>query len=177
MHFFIEIIPIMLFFIAYKYYDIYLATYTIIFFSFFQILLSRYIKGKFQNLQILTFFLFLCFGTMTIVLRNEIFIKIKPSILYSILITIFYISHIIGYQKPIIQSTLEKQFNLPSKMWFFLSYVWIIFFVSVSSLNLYIAYSYNTDTWLYFKVFKLMLISFFFMISQFFFIIKYIKKT
>ena len=77
MHFFIEIIPIMLFFIAYKYYDIYIATYTIIFFSFFQILLSRYIKGKFQNLQILTFFLFLCFGTMTIVLRNEIFIKIN----------------------------------------------------------------------------------------------------
>ena len=176
MYFIVELMPVILFFIFYKIYDIYIATYTIIIFSFFQILLFRYLKGRFQTMQMLTFFLFLCFGGMTIFLKNEIFIKIKPSILYIIMSMIFYISHFIGADKPMIKKIIGGKIRLPMQVWYNLSYSWIAFFIILSLLNLYIACNYETYIWMYFKLFGMMVISICFIILQFIAINKYIGK-
>ena len=104
------------------------------------------------------------------------FVKIKPSVMYLIFSLMLYISHFIGSERPIIRKLLGKSFNLPNKIWFHLSYSWIAFFIFLSLLNLYIAYNYETDTWVNFKIFGLFSISIIFIISQFFFITKYIRK-
>lgn len=149
----IEICPIIIFFIIYKFYDVYYATITIIVFSFVQMILSRYLKGKVSMFSVIAFLLVLIFGGLTVLFKNDIFIKIKPTILYFAISTIFLISHFVGAKQPIIIKLLKNKVDVPKKLWSKISYSWIIFFIFIGLLNLYIAYNCVTDIWVYFKLF------------------------
>lgn len=153
MKFLVDFFPILLFFIAYKLGDIYYATATAIVASFIQVAYLRCTKGFFEKLPLFTLITLILLGGPTLIFRNELFIKWKPTAIYWILALMFFLSQYIGQKKPLIQHLAEKNIRLQNDVWKIINYSWVLFFGFLGSLNIYIAYHFDTDTWVNFKLF------------------------
>lgn len=95
------------------------------------------------------------FGSLTIYLRNEMFIKWKPTILYWIFGGILVYSNVVG--RNFIRLLLSKaEIEMPDGAWAKLQNMWIGFFGVMGVVNLFVAYLCSTDTWVNFKLFGLM---------------------
>jgi len=160
-----DLFPIILFFIAYKLGDIYLATLVAILASGVQVLWSRYKNGRFEKLPLITLATLIVLGGATLILRNELFIKWKPTAIYWVLASAFLISQFIG-KRPIIQRLIEQNISLPNRVWQQLNISWAIFFVLLGCANLYVVYNFDTNTWVNFKLFGTMGLTILFIIAQ-----------
>lgn len=153
MKFLLDFFPIVLFFIAYKLGDIYYATATAIFASFIQVAYSRYKKGFFEKVPLFTLITLIVLGGSTLIFRNELFIKWKPTAVYWLLALGFLLSQYVGQKKPLIQRLAENNIRLRAEAWKNLNYSWVLFFAFLGVLNLYVVYHYDTNTWVNFKLF------------------------
>jgi intracellular septation protein len=91
-------------------------------------------------------------GGATIWFHNENFIKWKPSVLYWVMGLGFWASQVL-FRKNLLQALIGDQLELPQGVWQRLNFAWIAFFALMGLLNLYVAYSFSTDTWVSFKLF------------------------
>lgn len=171
-----DFFPVLLFFIVYKSYDIYTATAVLIAACAVQTLGHRIIKGKFENTHLITLALVALFGGLTLVLQNEVFIKWKPTAINWLFALVFIGSQFIG-EKPIIERMMGASITLPRAVWTRLSVAWALFFVALGALNLYVAFSFDTDTWVNFKMFGLMGLTFVFIIAQSLYLVPYLKEA
>ena len=100
-------------------------------------------------------FVIVVFGSLTLYLRNEMFIKWKPTILYWIFGGILVYGNIAG--RNFIRMLLSKaEIEMPGHAWGTLQNMWIGFFAAMGVVNLLVAYLCSTDTWVNFKLFGLM---------------------
>lgn len=171
-----DLFPIVLFFIAYKMYDIYTATAVIIVASITQVLYF-YIKNKrVEKMHIITLVLILVLGGLTLYFQDEDFIKWKPTIVNWGFALAFLGSHYIG-KKPIIQRMMDQMIQLPEVVWGRLSWLWIAFFILSGATNLYVAFNYDTNIWVNFKLFGLMGMTIVFIVIQGIYINKYMQES
>ena len=91
-------------------------------------------------------------GGLTVWFHNETFIKWKPTVLYWVMGCALWLSQAV-WRKNLLQLLLGEQLQLPPAVWRTLNLTWIAFFTVLGLLNLYVAYSYSTATWVNFKVF------------------------
>lgn len=91
-------------------------------------------------------------GGATVWFHSETFIKWKPSVLYWAMGLSFWISQTF-FRKNLLQAMMGEQLQLPSGVWQRLNFAWIAFFALMGLLNLYVAYTYDTATWVNFKLF------------------------
>ena len=171
-----DLFPVVLFFIAYKMYDIYTATIVIIIASMAQVLYFYMKHKRVEKMHIITLILILVLGGLTLYLQDEDFIKWKPTIVNWGFALVFLGSHYIG-QKPVIQRMMDQMIQLPELVWERLSWLWIAFFILSGSTNLYVAFNYDTDTWVNFKLFGLMGMTLVFIVIQGIYINKYIQES
>jgi len=176
MKMFFDFLPVLLFFIVYKMYDIYLATGVLIAASFIQTVGHRVIKGSFEKTHVITFALIALFGGLTIALQDETFIKWKPTAINWLFSVVFIGSQFIG-EKTIIERMMGGNITLPRMVWLKLNIAWAIFFIVLGALNIYVAFSFDTDTWVNFKLFGLMGLTFLFIIAQSLFLVPYLKDS
>jgi intracellular septation protein len=104
------------------------------------------------------------FGGATIWLHDEAFIKWKPSILYWLFGTILLGGRLIG-GRNLLRSVLGEQLVLPEAIWERLLWIWITFFVVIGAVNLAVAFTVPTASWVNFKLFGLMGLTFAFTIG------------
>lgn len=175
MKFLFDFFPIILFFIAYKLGDIYLATGTAIAASGIQVIVSRIKLGFFEKMPVMTLIVITVLGGATLLFRNEIFIKWKPTAVYWLLALAFILSQYIG-QKPLIQRALERNVSLPSEIWLRLNLSWAVFFAFLGGLNLYVVQHFDTDTWVNFKLFGTLGLTILFIIVQTIYMVSHTKK-
>lgn len=171
-----DLFPVVLFFIAYKMYDIYTATAVIIVASLAQVIYFYIKNRRVEKMHIITLVLILVLGGLTLYLQDEDFIKWKPTIVNWGFALVFLGSHYIG-QKPIIQRMMDQMIQLPELVWGRLSWLWIAFFILSGATNLYVAFNYDTDTWVNFKLFGLMGMTFVFIVIQGIYINKYMQES
>lgn len=154
MHFLYEIFPVFLFFLAFKLYDIYIATVVGIVTTLVQVIANRLVKGKWDNKQVITLFVFLFFGGLTLYFHNPIFVKWKPTIVFWIFALVIIGSQLFTY-KPITQRLMENMMQgkgiVPLHIWKTLNIIWGLFFALLGGINLYVAYFYSNDVWVNFK--------------------------
>ena len=93
------------------------------------------------------------FGSLTLYLRNEMFIKWKPTILYWIFSGILLFGSFTG--RNFIRTLMKNAIDMPDAAWGKLQWMWIGFFIVVGILNLIVAYSFPTEIWVDFKLFGL----------------------
>jgi intracellular septation protein len=167
--------PWLLFFIVYKTYDIYVATAVLIAACVVQTFGCRIIKGKFERAQVITLALVFIFGGLTLLLHNEVFIKWKPTAINWLFAVAFIGSRHIG-KKTIIERMMGDNITLPAPVWIRLNMAWALFFIALGILNIYIAFNFDTDTWVNFKLFGLMGLTFVFVIAQSFFLMPYFRE-
>jgi intracellular septation protein len=152
MKFLFDMFPVILFFVAFKLYGIYEATAVAIAATFVQIGWVWFRHGKVENMLWISLAVIVVFGGATIYLQDEAFIKWKPTVLYWLFSGVLLIATLV-FKKNLIRAMLEKQITLPDPVWQRLLMAWIVFFAFMGALNIYVAYSYSTDTWVSFKLF------------------------
>ncbi len=163
---FLDFIPILLFFIAYKYYDIYVATTVVIIASVLQATYVYITEKRLPAMLLASTALIVLLGAATLILHDENFIKWKPTVVNWLFAVAFIASIYIG-KKPILQRMMESTFqHFPTAIWQRMSWLWGMFFISVGIINLWVAYHFDTDTWVNFKLFGLLSITFVFIIAQ-----------
>lgn len=170
-----DFFPVLLFFIVYKMYDIYVATAVLIIACFIQTIAHRLIKGEFEKSHVITLVLVALFGGLTLILHDEVFIKWKPTVINLLFAGVFIGSQFIG-KKTIIERMMGANLTLPTDVWVKLNIAWALFFVFLGGLNLYVAFSFDTDTWVNFKLFGLMGLTFIFIIAQSFYLMPHLKE-
>lgn len=111
------------------------------------------LRGKKVDLMLwVSLGLVVVLGGATVWFHSETFIKWKPSVLYWVMGLSFWISQVF-FRKNLLQTLMGQQLELPPAVWQRLSFAWVAFFALMGLLNLYVAYSYSTDTWVNFKLF------------------------
>lgn len=147
-----DIFPVALFFVAYKFAGIYVATSVAIAANVLQILWLRLTGKKIDPMMWISLTIIAIFGGATLWLHNETFIKWKPTVLYW-LFAIALLGSQIAFGKNLIRAMMEKNIALPEPIWRRLNLSWVVFFLVMGVLNLYVAFNFPTDTWVNFKLF------------------------
>jgi intracellular septation protein len=173
MKFLFDLFPVILFFAAFKAFDIYIATGVVIAATAAQIGWVWFRHRKVDTMLWVSLGLVVVFGGATLFLRDETFIKWKPTILYWLFAGSLFISARF-LERNLIRKMLEQQMQLPDTLWQRLNLAWIAFFAVMGVLNLYIAFNYSTDTWVSFKLFGGMGLMIAFIIGQGLLLAKYI---
>jgi intracellular septation protein len=115
------------------------------------------------------------FGGATLLLRDETFIKWKPTVLYWLFGLTLLISAM-AFRRNLIRKMMEEQVQLPDPVWGRLNWAWVGFFGFMGLANLYVAFNFPTDTWVNFKLFGGMGLMFLFVIAQGFFLARYMEE-
>ena len=152
MKFLFDIFPVVLFFIAFKIYDIYIATAVAIAATFLQVGWTWMRHRKVDNLLWVTLAVIVVFGGATLLLQDETFIKWKPTVLYWLFAAVLALAMAV-FRKNLIRAMMEAQVTLPEPVWGRLLASWIAFFALMGALNLVVADSFSTDAWVNFKLF------------------------
>ncbi|MDE2598112.1 MAG: septation protein A [Rhodocyclaceae bacterium] len=172
-----DLLPVILFFIAYKLADIYVATAVVIVATCAQIAFVWFKHRKVDKMLWVSLGLVVVFGGATLILHDENFIKLKLTIFYWLFAAILLgASAFMG--KNLIRSllTAQTELNMPDRVWRMLNLMWIVFFAFMGGLNLFIARNYSTDTWVNFKLFGSFGLMIVFLVAQGFIIAKYVKE-
>jgi intracellular septation protein len=155
MKLFFDFFPIIIFFVTYKYFGIYYATATAMLCSIMQVAFFWFKHRRCEIMHIITLFSILILGTATLLSHNEMFIKWKPTALYWCFAILFIGSQLFG-EKTLIQRLMDEKVTLPQKTWSQLNLSWVLFFCLMGCVNLYVAYHFNTNTWVNFKLFGIL---------------------
>jgi intracellular septation protein len=182
MKFLFDVFPLLLFFAAFKLYDIYVATAVAIVASIAQVGVFWWRHRRFETMHLITLAVIVVFGGLTLLLHNDTFIKWKPTILYWVFGALVLGSHLVG-SKTVMERLLGGQLKLSARIWHQVNLAWGLFFLAVGALNLYVAFYYapgeaaeiRQATWVNFKVFGLMGLTFAFAILQALFLARHMK--
>jgi len=175
MKFLFDLFPVILFFVAFKFFGIFTATAVAIVATIVQIIYVKLRHGVVEKMLLISGIIITVFGGATLLLKDPTFIQWKPSILYWLFAAGLLGSQLFFNNNPM-RSMMGKQIQLPDTVWSKLNVAWAMLFVALGFLNLYVAFNYSQDTWVNFKLFGITGIMFVFIIVQTLFISKYLPK-
>jgi intracellular septation protein len=175
MKFLFDLFPVIVFFVAYKVADIYVATGVAIVATILQVgwLLAR--KRRVDPMLWVSLVIIVFFGGATLLLHDETFIKWKPTILYW-LFALVLAGGMLFFRKNLIRSLLGEQITMPDPAWGKLAWSWTGFFAAMGVINLWVAFSFPTDTWVNFKLFGATGLMLVFVLAQGLFLAKYVQE-
>ncbi len=172
----LDFVPVILFFITFKLYDIYIATAVVIVATIIQVTFTWFKYKKVETMQWITLGLILVMGGATLYLQDEQFIKWKLTIIEWLFGIAFLGSQFIG-KKTFVERMMGASLELPSLVWKKLNLMWAGFFISVGFINIYVMQNYNTNDWVTFKTFGVPGLMVIFILVQLIFIYRYIPTA
>jgi intracellular septation protein len=175
MKFLFDLFPIILFFAAFKLFDIYTATAAAIAATFLQIGWLKWRRKKVDTMMWVSLVIIVVFGGATLALHDETFIKWKPTVLYWLFGTVIAAGELL-FRRNLIRAMLGEQVRMPDGAWTRLNWSWAGFFAFMGAANLYVAYNFSTDTWVNFKLFGGMGLMLAFVVLQALFLARYIEE-
>jgi intracellular septation protein len=190
MKIFFDFLPIVLFFIAYKFgggiyhwdgqeYDvkgIYAATAVMIVASILQVTITWLLTKKVEKSHLITLVLVVVLGGATLWLQNPDFIKWKPTAV-NWLFALAFIGAQLFTDKSLLERMMAEHIQLPVAVWKRLNIAWVLFFVISGLANLYVAFNFPEETWVNFKLFGLLGLTIVFIIGQSVYLSKYITEV
>lgn len=173
MHAIFEYLPLIIFFIFWKTAGIYWATGSLIVTSALQIFYYFVKKQPIPKRNWIFFGLIAFFGGLTIFFQDDTFLKWKVTIINALFAIALIVSNSF-FGKNLIKELMGESLPLPEHIWHKLNIAWALFFLTCAILNIYIAYNFSLETWVNFKVFGLMGLTFIFAISTVFALYKHL---
>lgn len=165
----IELLPIVLFFLAYSangssidvlgmpivFNGIYTATAVLMIATAVQVALTWLITRRLEKRLLLMFVVVMATGGLTLMLQNKIFIQWKPTLFNGALAIAFIVMPLFGNRKTLLERTLGQQMALPRAAWQRLNYLWIGNFLLAGAANLFVAYQFSEATWVSYKLWSM----------------------
>ena len=148
---FFEFVPIVVFVITYFFMDIYYATGALMIAVTIQVGALRVTGREIGHQLMVTFWVSLVFGGLTLLYQDKTFIQWKPTILNWLLACALFGSHFIG-DRNLVRRMLDAQMELPSRIWTHLNFGWVGGFALAGILNLYVAYNFSESFWVSYKL-------------------------
>ncbi len=146
----LDFLPAVAFFVGFKLGDIYFATKLGIAVTALVVLYMKLTKQKIQPLLWLSLIVIVLFGSLTIALHDERFIKWKPTVLYLLAAGALLIGQY-GFRRNLLKWLLGAQLELADAVWLRLLQMWCVFFSALGLANAYVAIHFPTETWVYWR--------------------------
>ena len=150
----LEFIPLILFFVVYKFFGTQEAAITLVIATLIQLIALKMLYGKIEKMQLFMAGFVVIFGGLTAYFNDDAFLKWKVTLLNGLFALVLLISQFV-LKNPIIKHLLGKEIRLPEQVWAKLNTGWAIFFIICMLLNLYVSHFMSNDAWYTFKVFGL----------------------
>jgi len=150
----IDFLPIISFFVAYKFSNVYVATGIMLVVLVLTVAYQWLKHRKVGPMLIVSAGIGLIFGGLTLWLRDQTFVQWKPTVVYWLL----SLGLLVGTwltDKPVVQRLLDSTLPLPADAWRTLNNLWIVAFAIIGAINLYVVYHFDLDTWVDFKFYGL----------------------
>ena len=168
---FLDLAPAIVFFAAFEYGGIFVATAAVMVAALTALGIGYALERRLLPMPLFTALLVLIFGGLTLYLKNEMFIKIKVTILYS-----FFGAILLGglaFKRLFIKFVFAQAFNLDEPGWRQLTWRWGLFFLALAVLNEAVWRNASTDTWVDFKAWGIIPLIFLFALAQTPFVMKH----
>ena len=165
-----ELLPLILFLVAYLYNGIYFAIGALMIAMPIGFAVKYVRTRKVDKMYMWSTIFLLLFGGAALYFRNADFIYWKPTAFYWAVSIAFLLSMWIG-EKPLVRRFLEMGGEMPTERissgeWGRLNLVWVAFFAAMGVANIYVAYNFSEEFWVNFKVFGLLALTVIFMVAQ-----------
>jgi intracellular septation protein len=156
--------PLLLFFFANSYRGIFFATAAFMVAILIALAIQYVMLKRLPVLPIVTAGIVLVFGALTLWLHNDTFIKVKPTIIYTMFGVILFAGLATG--RPLLEAVLEGAFHLTEEGWKILTWRWALFFFALAVLNEIVWRTVSTDSWVAFKTFGFLPLTVIFALAQ-----------
>lgn len=156
--------PLLVFFLAYRMAGLLAATAALIVFTLVSLAITYYYEKKVAVMPLVSAIAVTVFGGMTLILHDELFIKMKPTI-----VNLLFAAILLGglyFKKPMLKYLLAEAISLTETGWNKLSRNWGLYFIFLAALNEVIWRNFSTDFWVNFKVFGMFTCTLLFTASQ-----------
>ena len=160
----LEVGPLAVFFITNGKFGIFYATASFMAATLISLVTSRIFLKRIPVLALVTGVFVMIFGFLTIYLHDDTFIKIKPTVVNTLFA--FILAAGLYFRRPVLKLALGEILQMQDEGWRLLTLRWIGFFLFLAVLNEVVWRNFSTDTWVSFKSFGLMPLTFFFMMFQ-----------
>jgi intracellular septation protein len=168
---FLDLAPLGVFFVAYRYWGLLAATACIIVTTLISLAITYYYEKRLAPMPLISGVLIAIMGGFTLYLNDETFVKMKPT-----LVNLIFAGMLLGgllFKKSMFKLLLDGALTLSEEGWRSLTVRWGLFFVFLAALNEVIWRSFSTDFWVNFKVFGMLTLTILFTAAQ----VPLIKRT
>jgi intracellular septation protein len=150
----LEFMPLGLFFIVSTEYDVFVGTTILMLATVVSLILTWWLFRQVAIMAIITAVTGVISGGMTLFLHDEMYVKLKPTIVSLIFASILLSGQLLN--RPLFKSLLGQNLHLTDEGWRILTWLWFGYFLFITGLNEYVRHNYSTEFWLTFKAFALM---------------------
>lgn len=155
--------------------NIYYATGVIIPITMLQVLLFWLKNRTIDTVLLVNCILVTLFGSMTLFLHQDIYIKLKVTILSWLYGVLLIASQ--PFKKTLLELYMESHLKLPAKIWSRLNFMCAIYFLILGGINLYVLLHFPTEIWVKFKLFGILSLTILFYLTLSLYLAKYLDMT
>ena len=161
----VDIGPLAIFFIFYTRGDLQSAIIPFMIATIIAVIFWYFIEKKIPIMPTVGAIIILVFGGLTVYFNNDVFFKMKPTIINLLFAGILFAGNLMN--KQLLKLLLGEALKLQDQGWYILTQRWIGFFIALAILNEIIWRTQSTDLWVNFKVFGILPLTFIFTITQY----------
>ena len=165
MRFLIDFAPLVIFFIAFKWFGIQVATAVLMVALALQVAYLKIRYGTVAPMHWISLSFVLVFGGLSLWLHDPRFLQWKVTVINWILAAVLGLSPLL-FKKYLMRALLQAQMSLDEVIWKQLNYFWALYFLGLGALNLVIVHYFSLETWVEFKAFGVLGLTFLFVCFQ-----------
>ncbi|MDX2287527.1 MAG: septation protein A [Hyphomicrobiaceae bacterium] len=160
----LEVLPLLVFFVVNARAGIFWGTGCFMLATVVSLVASKALIGRIPIMPLVSGFFILVFGGLTLLLHDELFIKLKPTIVNLLFASVLFGGLFFGHS--LLKHLFGDVFRLTDEGWRLLTLRWAMFFVALAGLNEFVWRTFSSDTWVSFKLFGILPLTMIFAIAQ-----------